>query len=193
MRTIKVTQSASQKVAPDTAVLRLRLFCEHKKHAEAVKGLAEKRTQVLTQLAGVHLESNEVTTTGKAVDVFVRDGKKVFRAHADIRIELPIEDERFMAALDAVEGSEAELRQSYELKDESVRAALLKRAVTTAHAAAETIAEASGVKVGKLQSVDYTSYGERPHLMRAMADTAISPEPESIELTETVTCEWEAE
>lgn len=196
MRTIKVTQSASEKFPADCTVLCLRLSCEHRKYTEAVKGLSEKSTHVLVLLAGAQLESHEIVTRGSAVDTVTREGKKLFRAHTEIKAELDVTDARLFAAFDALEASGVAWTQSYTLKDDSHRTELLKKAVEAAHTAAETLARASGVNVGKLQNIDYTSYGERPHVMRAMAlDTGVgaAAEPEGIELSETVTCEWEIE
>ncbi|MDE7395590.1 MAG: SIMPL domain-containing protein [Clostridiales bacterium] len=196
MRTIKVTQSASEKFPADCAVMTLRLSCEHKKYAEAVKDLSEKSSQVLVLLAGALLESNEIVTGGSAVDTVTREGKKLFRAHTEIKAELSVTDPRLFAAFDALEASGVAWTQSYTLKDDTCRTKLLGKAVDMARNAAETLAKASGVKVGKLQNIDYTSYGERPRVMRAMAmDAAVgaAAEPEGIELSETVTCEWEVE
>ena len=42
MKTISVTQTATEKFAPDTTVFEVKLVSESKKHAEAVKLLHDK-------------------------------------------------------------------------------------------------------------------------------------------------------
>ena len=193
MRTIKVTQSASEKFAPDCAELVLRLSCENKKYSEAVKGLAEQCETGKGLLKAAGLKKGEIVTGGSAVDAFTREGKKVFRAHTELKAALLLTDSRLQAAFDAVEASGLAWSQTYSLKDETARTKVLQQAVERAHKAAETIAEACGVKMGSLQSVEYASHGDRPVLMRAVALDASGPAPESIEVSETVTCEWEVE
>ena len=193
MRTIKVTQSASERFAPDCAELALRLSCEHKKYSEAVKGLSEQCDRVKGLLKNAGLKQSEVVTGGSTVDSFSREGKKVFRGHTELKTVLLLTDPRLQAAFDAVEASGLAWSQTYSLKDDAVRATVLKKAVACAYKAAETIAEACGVKLGALQSVEYASHGDRPMPLRAVALDASGPSPESIEVSETVTCEWEVE
>ena len=194
MRTIKVTQSASEKFAPDCAEMMLRLTAEHKKYSEAIKALSEQCDKVKTLLSGAGLKQSEIVTGGSAVDAVSREGKKYFRAHTEIKVALPLTDARLQAAFDAVEASGLAWSQTYALKDDTARAQVLKKAVERARLAAGTIAGACGVKIGSLQSVEYASH-DRPMLMRAnlALDGGGAASPESIEVSETVTCEWTVE
>ena len=194
MRTIKITQTASEKFAPDCAEMVLRLSCEHKKYSEAVKELAEQCERVKALLTGAGLKAGEIVTGGSAVDAVMREGKKLMRAHTEIKTSLPLSDSRLHAAFDAVEASGLAWSQTYSLKDDAARTKVLKAAVERARSAAETIAAACGTKVGNLQSVEYASQGG-PVPMRAVMvlDAGGGAAPESIEVSETVTCEWEVE
>ena len=193
MRTIQVTQSASEKFAPDCAEMLLRLAAEHKQYSEAVKALSAQCEKAKGLLSGAGLTKGEIVTGGSAVDAVPREGKKLFRAHTELKAVLALTDPRLHAAFDAVEASGLVWSQTYSLKDETVRAKVLEKAVARARKAAETIAAACGVKLGSVQRVEYASH-DRPMLMRTnLALDGAGASPESIEVSETVTCEWEVQ
>ena len=191
MKTISVTQTATEKFAPDTTVFEVKLVSESKKHAEAVKLLHDKTEAVAQALAGIRLEKGELTSSGAAVSSMRRDGKISFCGRAEMKITLPVADERIGEVIEALEKSGAEWTQSYILADNSHKTALIQKAVKEAREVASSIATASGVKLGALSSASYASqYGGGVRMLRA-ASVADIAEPEQIEAAETVTCEWE--
>lgn len=193
MKTIKVTQNASGKFAPDSVTLRAELFAEHKKSGEAARLLREKTDAVLRALAAAGIQEGEAVTSGTGVSATRREGKTVFYAHADIKLTLAVSDERIEGIAEALEQSGASWRQQYELADNAHREALIEQAVAAAKEDASAIARAAGVRLGELASVEYAaSYGGGVRVMRAaMAADTVSARPEDVELTETVTCAWE--
>ena len=188
MRTIKVTKSAGGKFAPDSIEVKISLNAEHKKYGEAIKLLNEHSENMNSLLMDAGLKKGDATTSGACVSHEKRDGKSVFCGRADITVRLPLADERADAVLEAVQKSGFAWSQSYARKDSSYKSELIAAAVKAAREAAQTIASAAGVKLGALTNVEYVAdFGGAPRLMRAMS----AVEPEQIEASETVTCEWE--
>lgn len=192
METIKVTQNATDKFAPDSVAIRAELFAEHKKSDEAARLLREKTDAVLRALAAAGVQDGEAVTGGAGVSAVRRDGKAAYHAHADIKLTLPVSDERIEGIADALEKNGAAWRQSYLLTDASPRKALIARAVAAAKEDAAAIAAAAGVRLGELAGVEYAaSFGGGVRMMRAAAvNDAVATRPEDVELSETVTCEW---
>ncbi|MCI8413063.1 MAG: SIMPL domain-containing protein [Clostridia bacterium] len=188
MKTIKVTQSASEKFAPDSIVMRLDLRAENKKYGEAMRLLGGKTAEISAALQNAGLKKEEITTSGACVNNEQRDGKSIFCARSDMRVTLAADDERADSVIDALQKSGSAWTQGYALCNKSYRNELLEKAVSAARDAAQVIASAAGVKLGALVGVEYAAdFGGVPRLMRASAVA----EPERIEASETVTCEWE--
>lgn len=188
MKTIKVTQSVRERIAPDGMTVRLHLRAENKKYDAAADALRDAVATAEKMLMRAGLQKDEIFSSGASITHERRDGKTLFCARTDMRITLSVTDARAGALLDAAEESGAEWSQEYVLLGDAHRKDLLKKAVQEARAAAETIAAAAGVRLGALVSVTYGGDGMgAPRMMRAMA----LAEPEQIETEETVTCEWE--
>lgn len=191
MKTISVTQTATEKFAPDTAVFELRLVAESKKHSDAVAALREKTEAVTNALASAKLAKGELSASGAAVSSARRDGKLFFSAHENMKITLPVADIRLGDVTDALEKSGAEWSQTYVLSDKSHKNALIQKAVKAAREVAEALASAANAKLGALASMEYVSqYGGGVRMLRA-ASFSDAAEPEQIEAQETVACEWE--
>lgn len=188
MKTIKVTQNASGKYTPDTLKITLQPKAESKTYTEAVEELKEKTAELNKKFSG------ELAGKGAMVSSVMRNNKKLFCAHTELTIALPLTDVRAGDMLSAAEQSGVEWISEFTLKDDSYRSELVSRAVTEARASAEVIANAAGVRLGALVSVEYAApYSANHRLMRAacMDLNADSVEPEQINAVETVTCEWE--
>lgn len=190
MKSIKVTQSASDKFAPDSTVIHVWLRAESKKYAEAIQLLEKKRAELLASLPPL---GDEISLRGASVGSVRRDGKTLFCASTELKIALPVTDERIGDAIAALEKCGAEWNQEFALGDTAYKDTLIRRAVSAARSVAESIAAAAGVNLGDVISVEYESgFGGGARVMRAMAardEIVASPEP--IEASENVTCEWE--
>ncbi len=190
MKTIKVTQTASEKFAPDTVVFELTLAVESKKYADAADKLRAMTTAVTQALKAAKLAKNELTSSGSAISSVHRDGKIVFHAHESMKISLSVGDCRLGDVAAALEESGAQWSQSYMLADKSHKMSLIEKAVKAAHEVAVTIASAANVKLGALSGVEYGAQYGGPRMFKAAAFSD-SVEPEQITAEETVTCEWE--
>ena len=193
MQTIKVTQSASGKFAPDRAVFRIELRAEHRKSEQAAKLLQQTRDGVLRKLAAAGLREGEVTFRSAGCAAIRKEEKTVFCAYGDLTASLAVDDDRVQRVIAALEKSETSWRQSYELQDRSYRKTLMAQAVAAAESDAQTLACAAGVRLGALACMAYAaSFNGGARVLRAMArEESVSALPEPIEATETVTCEWE--
>ena len=194
MKTIKVSQTASEKFEPDTLIVEIRFNAESKKHSEASDLLRKQSDGAMRLLAAAGLSDGEIKSRGVSVSSYKRDGKTIFCAYENCRISLAVSDKRTDAVTEAVEKSGAEWSCQYRLEDRSYRNALIKRAVSEARDSAVQIADAAGVKLGGLAGVEYAAqFGGGARLMRAAAFGAdnVSASPEQIEISESVTCECE--
>lgn len=192
MKTIKVTQSASGKFAPDTATVSVEVKTESKKYGEAVSELNLKAEEIIKSFAAAALDKNEIRKSGASVAQIKRDGKTLFAARTEIKASLPITDGRMERVLAAAESSGMGWNSEYSLADKSYRNALAAEAVAAARASAQSIAAAAGVKLGELCGVEYAAgFGGGARLMRAAAFSGACAEPEDVEAVESVTCEWE--
>lgn len=191
MQTIKVTQTASKKVLPDTVVFDIRLTGENKKHEEASAQLRVQadRCRALLQKAGVREE--ELTANCACVRAVRQDGKRAYIAQADWKARLPSADERVALISDALDESGVQWDMQWQRELDGGDKELLAQAVRQSREAAERIASAAGGRITSLVSAQYESL---PHgnvmLMRA-SRTETAPVPEPVEVSETVTCIWE--
>lgn len=192
---ITVTKTVSDKFPPDTVDISITAVGTAKKYAEAVVAAERKSADTFTALKEAGL--SEVCTSGMNVST-QRDGGKVvgYRAARALELHFAFDGKRLGDALEALGKSDCEWRLAFSLKDRSSkRGELISRAVKAAQTEAGIIAEAAGVKLGGLYKAEYGSSdgdGARPMVMRAAyagGDNG-AVEPETITLTETVTCAW---
>ena len=119
MKTIKVTQSASGKFAPDTATVSVEVKTESKKYGEAVSELNLKAEEIIKSFAAAALDKNEIRKSGASVAQIKRDGKTLFAARTEIKASLPITDGRMERVLAAAESSGMGWNSEYSLADRS--------------------------------------------------------------------------
>ena len=67
MKTIRVTQSASEKLSPDAVTVDIRLVAEHKKYAESMAALNKKTEAVSALLTNAGLKRDEIFSSGSSV------------------------------------------------------------------------------------------------------------------------------
>ena len=189
---ITVTKTVSDKLPPDTVDISITAVGTAKKYADAVSGAESKTAATVAMLKEA---GYEVRLLGVNVSTQRDGGKTVgYRASRALELNFAFDGKRLGEALDMLGKSDCEWRVAFSLKDKSKRSELIARAVKAAQAEAGIIAEAAGVKLGGLYKAEYGSSdgdGARPVLMRAavyMADDCGAVEPETITLTETVTC-----
>ena len=214
MRTIRVTGRGSVSVKPDTTSLKITFEGAYKDYEETVKQSAEK-TKILREAiekSGLHGEDLKtkdfsINSEYESYRDHNDDYKKRFigyKFHHRTEIQFPTDNKilgRILYEL-SVCSVKVEFSIGYTVKDkDEVKKEVIKRAVENSREKAEILATAAGVKLGEVQSIDY-SWGEieirtspvdmfevKSCKMESSYDIDI--EPDDIDVADTVTILWE--
>ena len=216
-RTIRVTGKGNISVKPDTIRLRIsmedtfREYDDALRHstdsAELLKGMFEglgyDRKALKTVLFNINTEYESYQDRDKSWKRRFKGYKYTHR----MKIEFPADNQKLGKMLYALAHCpvEPEFSIEYTVADpEASKNELLGKAVKDSMQKASVLAEASGVKLDKILTIDY-SWGEidfvsRPlqeMSLRCCAEDACSPasydmdiEPDDIDITDTVTVVW---
>ena len=216
-RTIRVTGKGNISVKPDTIRLRIsmedtfREYDDALRHstdsAELLKGMFEglgyDRKALKTVLFNINTEYESYQDRDKSWKRRFKGYKYTHR----MKLEFPAENKRLGKILYALAHCPVspEFSIEYTVADpEAAKNELLGKAVKDSMQKASVLAEASGVKLDKILTIDY-SWGEidfvsRPlqeMSLRCCAEDACSPasydmdiEPDDIDITDTVTVVW---
>ena len=215
-RTIRVTGKGLLKLRPDLTRLTLTLQDTHPDYGETLRRSAEKTDGLRGVLEGLGFARDALKTLQFHVDPVYegyQDEHGVYRNRFTgyrfqhvLKLEFPSDNELLGRMLYALAHCDAapEFQISYTLSDpEAAKNALLERAVRDARAKAEVLAAAAGMRLGPLQSIDY-SWGEpdlevRPMRKMLAADNAVAAgapsydmniEPDDITVSDSVTVIW---
>ena len=214
MRTIRVTGKGQIRLRPDTTRIRLKIGDVLPQYGEAVRQSAEDTERLRDLLTGYGFQRSDLKTLDFGVDPEYESRKEKgayvqqlvgYRYRHTMKIEFPSDNERFGRILFALAGSPVrpEFGISYTLKDpEAAKNELLAKAVSDARQKAALLADAAGVALKDVQSVDY-SWGQidfeiHPLREKSMMSAglecdafAMNVEPEDIEAEDSVTVIWE--
>ena len=214
MRTIRVTGKGQIRLRPDTTRIRLKIGDVLPQYGEAVRQSAEDTERLKDLLTGYGFQRSDLKTLDFGVDPEYESRKEKgayvqrlvgYRYRHTMKIEFPSDNERLGRILFALAGSPVrpEFQISYTLKDpEAAKNELLAKAVSDARQKAALLADAAGVALKDVQSVDY-SWGQidfEIHPLREMKMMSAEPicdafamdiEPEDIEAEDSVTVIWE--
>lgn len=193
-RTVTVTKTVSDKLPPDTVNVSVTTAFSAKKYGDAVRGAESGAAAAVAALKAAGFDG--MRALGISVTPTREGGKQTgYRAARAYSLKFAYDAARLSACAEALGKCDCEWRLSFALEDKSFKAELIKRAVEQAAAEAEIIAVAAGEKVGRLCKAEYgSSDGAAPVMLRAAycADNGMpDAPPESVTLTETVTCVWE--
>lgn len=217
MRTIRVTGSGSVPVKPDTTSLRISFEGLYKDYEETVRQSAEK-TKILrgaiekSGLPGEALKTKDfsIQTEYESYRDYNGDYKKRFigyKFYHGTQIQFPKDNEMLGRILYELSlcPVKVEFSIDYTVKDkDAVKKEVIKLAVDNSREKAEIMAIASGVSLGKVQSIDY-SWGEIDirtspvDMLEVRKSYTLEPsydidiEPDDIDVKDTVTIEWEIE
>ncbi len=216
-RVIRVTGRGRLKIRPDMTRLTLTVTGLDKVYGKALEESTRKTEQLKDVFAQFGFKRADLKTLHFSVDTeyeSYQDGNNWkqrftgYRYNHILKLEFESDNDRlgrilFALGLCAVS---PELKISYTVRDkEAAKNELLGRAVADAKAKAAVLAEAAGVTLLTIQSIDY-SWGEisfetapmnRPVLMKAMAEESAAGsfdmdiEPDDIDVSDTVTLVWE--
>ena len=218
MKTIRITGKGRLRVTPDRTRIQIALNDVCEEYAQALEQSAKERQTLQAVLKEFGFADSYLKTLNFNIDPeyegYQEDGIwkqkfKGYRYYHQLKLEFPSDNERLGKVLHAlaVSGLTPEFHIGFFVGDpEAVRNALLADAVTDAKAKALALAEAAGVRLGGIQSIDYAkadlNLAVNAMRMPMMAKGAVEAEeccdsydmdvqPDDIELTDTVTVLWE--
>jgi len=168
-RTIRVQARGSIRIPPDLTRLTLTLTGVFPSYEEAMSRSAGDTADLRQSLAALGFEPKALKTLSFQVDSeyeSVQDDKGRwqqqfvgYRFTHGLKLEFPVDNDLLGRVLYALAHGEArpEFHLSYTVSDpEAVKKALIADAVKNGRAEAETLAEAAGVRLGALASIDYS-------------------------------------
>lgn len=169
MRKMRVTGRGRISVKPDRIRLMLTLSDVKKDYDKALKEASAKSTELQKAFCGCGFSEEDLKTVNFSVDAEYtgysdKDGnwKQRFvgyRFNQMLKIEFPLDNDRLGQILYALakSGVKSEFRIQYTVSNpEACRNELLGKAVSDAKEKAAILAEASGVKLGAIQAIDYS-------------------------------------
>lgn len=215
-RTITIKGTGKAKIAPDLVSIRLSVGATDRNYEKASDTAAERVTALKNALTGAGFAEDTLKTSDFSVDTryeSVRDKDGNYRQEfagyncvCRLTISFASEPGNLSRAISAISssGAEPEISVSFTVKDaDSAYAEVLTDAAKNARAKAETLAAASGVRLGTLLSIDYsdrrsdlvspTNFRVADEAMPLMAAKCAVPDiaPENINIADTVTFTWE--
>lgn len=215
MRTIRVTGKGMIKVHPDMTRIVMTLEGIEPEYAEALKRSAEETEQLKDTLEPFGFKRSDLKTLSFGVDTEyesykVKDEYKRrfvgYKFTHSLKVEFESDNKRLGKVLYALANCQLhpEFRLGYTVKDpEAVKNELLGKAVQDAVAKAGVLSKAAGLKLGDIQSMDY-SWGRvemevYPMSREILCECQMSPtegydldiEPDDIEVQDTVIVVWE--
>ncbi len=215
-RTIRVTGRGKIAVAPDTVRIMIKQSEIAPTYEGAVNRSAEQKNEINVALSKLDFKKEDVKTL--SFDVSTRQEsyqakdkswKQRFLGY-EFTHRMKLEFPKDSGLLGKVIGALAKLPSGPEFSlqftvsdPETAKNELLAKAVADSAAKARVLTEASGVKLGGIQTIDY-SWGEVEFVSRPMdrmmemecitsACLDLDIEPEDIDMTDTVTVVWEIE
>ena len=216
MRTIRVTGKGQLKLRPDTTRITITLTGINPEYSETLRRSSEDTEVLKEALLPFGFSGAELKTLNFSVDTEFESYKDHgayrqrlagYRYRHILKVEFPSDNRRLGKILYALAKCPVnpEFRISYTLADpEAAKSELLATAVTDAQRKAAVLTSAAGLKLGEIQSMDY-SWGQVDFVVNsinrdlAMEECAVADggsfdlnvEPDDIEASDTVTVVWE--
>jgi hypothetical protein len=192
---------------PDVVTLSFTAGSKARDYAECVDSLNGRTAALRRDLAASGAECAELKTADFRVDVEYREEKGRYKfdgysASHRLEIELPADKGMLNRVLGAVAqgNSGAEIRIRFSVKGiESLRRQALAEAVKVARLSAESLAQAAGATLGKLQSIAHgwdeirlsgPAYGV---VCESVPNHAVDIDPKDVSVSEDVTLVYEIE
>lgn len=167
-RTITVNGVGKMSVKPDYVVITMTIEAKDKKYDEAMKMLSDKidRMQASIKAAGFEQDSLKTTSFNVNTDYSYVSRKNVpervfngYNCTTEAKIEFDFEQETLSNAIAAITESlaDAQFNIMFTVKDkDAVNDELLAKAAKNAKRSAEILCDASGAKLGRLVSINYS-------------------------------------
>ena len=165
MKTLKVQGKGEVSITPDICIFSMLVSEKNKDYAECHQALNIQVDQLRSGLISIGVEPtliktsdysiSQVSTYSKHHEKHVPDG---YRGQHRLTLQIPIDKDRMnnVFAFLAKGSSDPSISISFGVSDnEAVRKNLLRNSVAVAKVNAETIAEAAGISLGSIISIEY--------------------------------------
>lgn len=193
---IKVEGYGSLSARPDMMRFTYELVQDANSYAESYSQLSAQYDALVDAFKKVQFNTALIKTSSVNVSIIHPNGDKPkqFRSSQQLFFESKIDLERMNNLLDVLRAStDFNFSLSYFIKNTSVQdndAIML--AVTDATDKAKVIASASGVKLGKIQSIEYCPRTVTPPYLRALSsDIGGELNPTDLLISQSVVISWE--
>ena len=214
MKTIRVTGTARLHLRPDVTVVTMTLQGTEPEYSAALNRASAEADELRDVLERLAFNREDLKTLSFHVNTEYEGYEEAgvwkqrfagYRFEHMLKASFDSDYERLGEVLTALANSSVRpmLQISYTLKDpEAAKKTLLTAAVADAKEKAQILAEASGVRLLALQSMEHTtgepSFDSLPMYrldapMAAKASIAMNIEADDIAITDSVTCVWEME
>jgi uncharacterized protein len=200
---ITIEGNGHLRIQPDLAVITCEVSAVNRSYTEANREM-NRRTELLRQaLADVGLEKTDLKTLNYAVTRHTEHDPKThvqnfvgYNAHHSLGLRLPLDKERLNVVMEAllVSAADAQVNVSFTMADqEATRTRLLTTAVANARQRAEVIAQAAGVRLGKITNIMKHGVTEMRVLHTSYFYDPGTPnmEASSLAVSDSVTVTWE--
>lgn len=187
--TLTAFGNGSASAAPDIAVVTLGVVSEAASAKDALSANATDMTAVVKSITDAGVDTKDVATSGLFVEPVYSDASRAangqskitgYRVSNQLTVKIrdlaasgPLLDKVIAAGANSVNGIAFEIGEADALRDEAIKAAIVE-----AKRKAELMAEAAGVKLGAIQSVNANDNGGVQPVFRAamaMKDMASTP------------------
>ncbi|WP_346928658.1 SIMPL domain-containing protein [Clostridium sp.] len=214
-RVISVKGKGKASVPPDTIEINMILTTVKPTYEEALNAASRDLDELRSCLRSAGFDKKDIKTTNFRVDTKYENitdpngnYRRVFVGYEvtnNLRIEFENNTMRLTRVLNALAGCPAtpEFSIRYKVKDDTkIKNLLLERAVEDARSKAKVMAEAAGVRLGKVLRIDYSGndiqlYRDIYSMNKNLISTGVAPnidlQPDDIEVEDTVTVVWRIE
>lgn len=217
-RTITVKAAGKVSIAPDQIEIRFRLCEEDPVYETAMARMSDAINALNIALQSAGFEKGALKTSDFNVNTFTKPvmvrgrvdhydfGGYRFTNRMSVRFDLDMKLLSKVLSFIASTGSDPDLNISFTLKDpDAAKDALLSSACENGRRKAELMCRASGVKLGNLITVDYSwhefdIYSSSSYCMEtsclpkaARAPFSADLDPDTVDISDTVTMVWEIE
>lgn len=207
MDSITVKGSGRASAQPDTVTLSFGVAGKARDYADCIDGLNRRAAALRQNLKTAGADDAELKTANFSVKVEQRYEKKQYvfdgyLASHRLEIELPVDKDMLNRVLGTVaQGhSGAEIQIYFSVKDtQCLRLQALAEAVREAKLNAESLAQAAGVKLVKLRSMEHgwnevrVSWPTYGFTCESVAEYAVDLDPKDVSVSESVTLVYEIE
>ncbi|MBN9025487.1 SIMPL domain-containing protein [Kaistia sp. MMO-174] len=186
--TLTVFADGSATAAPDIAIVTLGVVSEAATAKDALAANATDMNAVISAITGAGIATKDIATSGLSVNPVYSDPSKDpngqarvtgYRVQNQVTVKIrdlaksgPLLDQVVSAGANRVTGIDFDIDQATSLRD-----AAMKAAITEARRRAELMAEAAGVKLGPIQSIQTSDGGGVPIFRAQMAMKADASTP----------------